>query len=53
MAATGEAYVLVTGTGNILGNWSIRSLSEKQELFFVDGAARKSDFTLELVRGDD
>jgi len=52
MADKGEAYTLVSGVGEVLGDFFIRKLDLRQELFFVDGAARKSDFTLALERAD-
>ncbi|MFT4091329.1 MAG: phage tail protein [Asticcacaulis sp.] len=52
MAATGGAFGLVAGTGEILGDWFIRSLDQRHSLFFIDGVARKADFTLELERFD-
>lgn len=50
MANTGEAYGLVSGMGEVLGEYFIRSIDQTQSLFFVDGVARKSDFTLALER---
>jgi hypothetical protein len=50
MADTGEAYSLVSGVGEVLGDYFIRSIDQTQSLFFVDGMARKSDFTVELER---
>lgn len=52
MAATGEAYDLVAGTGEMLGVFAIRGLDMTKTLFFEDGAARKSDFGLSLARVD-
>lgn len=52
MADTGDAYTLVSGVGDVLGDFFIRKLSLQQSLFFVDGAPRKSDFTLSLERAD-
>ena len=53
MAAAGQSYPLISGTGEIMGQWSIRALDETRTVFFVDGVARKADFTLSLKRGDD
>jgi len=50
LADTGDAYPLVSGTGEVFGDYIIRSLKLTQTLFFVDGLARKSDFSLELER---
>lgn len=53
MALEGRAYTLSAGTGEILGEFTIRTLERTSTLFFVDGAPRKSDFSLQLVRADD
>lgn len=53
MADAGEAYPLLDGLGNVLGNWFIRSLKETQTLFFIDGVPRKADFSMELERAED
>lgn len=50
MGNAGEAYSLVSGVGEVLGEYFIRSIDQTQSLFFVDGMPRKSDFTLELER---
>ena len=52
MADKGDAYVLVAGTGEVLGDFFIRKLDLRHELFFVDGAPRKGDFALTLERAD-
>ena len=52
MADKGDAYTLVSGVGEVLGDFIIGKLTMKQELFFVDGAPRKSDFRLALDRVD-
>jgi len=52
MAQTGQAYELTAGTGEVLGSFTIRTLDLTKSLFFEDGAARKSDFTLSLARVD-
>lgn len=52
MAKTGTAYVLSAGTGEILGAFTIAGLDLTKGVFFEDGAPRKSDFTLSLVRRD-
>jgi len=52
MADKGDGYTLTSGTGEVWGVFTIRSLDLSQSLFFVDGAARKSDFTLSLARAD-
>ncbi len=53
MADAGEAYLLMDGQGNVMGHWLIRSLSDNRSVFFVDGVARKADFSLALERTDD
>ncbi|GGZ31965.1 phage tail protein [Asticcacaulis endophyticus] len=53
MADAGDAYTMVSGTGEVLGEWAILSLDEKRSNFFVDGMHRKSDFTIELKRAED
>lgn len=50
MADSGDAFTLTTGTGEVLGDYFIRKLDLNQELFFVDGVARKGDFSLSLER---
>lgn len=52
MAASGEAWPLVSGMGEVMGNWFIRRLSLESDTFFVDGVARRGDFTLELEAFD-
>lgn len=53
MAEAGEAYPLLDGLGNVLGNWKIISLKATQSLFYIDGVPRKADFSLDLDRADD
>ena len=53
MADTGESYVLVLGTGQVLGAWTIESLKETSRSLFPDGTPRAVDFSLELVRTTD
>ncbi len=53
MASSGKSWTLVAGTGVVLGQWIIKSLSETQSVFMSNGAARKIEFTLELTRVDD
>lgn len=48
MARSGQKYKLVSGTGEIWGNFIIKKLSENESEFFKDGMARKFDFTLDL-----
>lgn len=50
MAGAGDAYTLTSGAGLVLGDFFIRKLDLNQDLFFVDGVARRADFTLALDR---
>lgn len=52
MAETGKAWPLLEGTGYFYGLFAIEDISETSSLFFPDGAARKIDFNLKLVRVD-
>ncbi|OCC25326.1 hypothetical protein MB02_01240 [Croceicoccus estronivorus] len=52
LAETGDAYELTAGTGEVLGSFTIRTLDLTRSVFFEDGAARKTDFTLSLLRVD-
>ncbi|MDH2369486.1 phage tail protein [Providencia rettgeri] len=53
MAATGRAWSLIDGTGNIYGMYVIEEITQSKSEFFVDGAPRKIDFTLKLKRTDE
>lgn len=54
MADQGEAWPLIEGTGQVYGYYAIEGMEINKELFFADGAARRYDFTLSLIRvGDD
>ncbi|AUF99789.1 oxidoreductase [Pseudomonas sp. 09C 129] len=53
MADTGKAWPLIEGTGKLYGIWVIESISETRTIFFRDGAARRIEFTIKLVRIDD
>ncbi|MDD3800258.1 MAG: phage tail protein [Novosphingobium sp.] len=53
MANAGESYELTLGTGEVMGNFTIRGLDLTKSVFFEDGAPRKADFTLMLMRVDD
>ena len=45
---------LTTGYGDVLGNWSLKTIEEEQSAFLQGGIPRKQAFTLEFVRyGDD
>jgi uncharacterized protein len=53
MADTGESYVLVLGTGQVLGAWTIESLKETGRSLFPDGTPRAVEFSITLVRTTD
>lgn len=53
MADEGRPLALVDGTGAVHGSFVITSLSETRTLFFPDGAARRIEFQLSLLRVDD
>lgn len=53
MGDTGEAYVLIEGTGRYFGLFVIESLNVTRTFFFSDGKARRLEFSLKLVRVDD
>ncbi len=53
MAATGKAWPLIEGNGTFHGLFVIDDLAETGSVFFPDGAARKIDFSLKLIRVDD
>ncbi|MED7670274.1 phage tail protein [Pseudomonas moraviensis subsp. stanleyae] len=49
-----EPLSLVTGYGEVLGNWCLKSIEEEQSALMQGGIPRKQVFTLEFVRyGDD
>ena len=52
MRNTQEPHVLVNGSvdgsGNVLGNFVITNIEEKQTLFFPDGRPRKVEFQIKL-----
>ena len=49
-----EPLSLVTGYGDVLGNWCLKSIEEEQSALMQGGIPRKQGFTLEFVRyGDD
>lgn len=54
MGDQGVAWPLIEGTGMVYGFFSITDLHVTKQIFFRDGAARKIEFNLSLVRvGDD
>lgn len=49
-----EPLSLVTGYGDVLGNWCLKNIEEEQSALMQGGIPRKQGFTLEFVRyGDD
>ncbi len=53
MAAKGKAWPLIEGTGTIYGMYVVTGYNETRTLFFTDGAARRIEFTLDLMRVDE
>lgn len=54
MGDQGVAWPLIEGTGMVYGYFSITDLHTTKTIFFRDGAARRIEFNLSLVRvGDD
>ena len=52
MAERGEPYLLMRGTGEVMGYWLIDSLNETSSVLMPDGQALKIEFTLTLKRYD-
>lgn len=50
MADEGDSWPLVTGTGEVLGDFVIISIDERRKHMLVDGTPRWTDFTIELDR---
>ena len=48
MGDTGNAWVLVEGTGRIYGQWVIKSLSEGRQHIQANGAGKRIEFTIVL-----
>lgn len=53
MAEEGKAWPLIEGTGRIYGFWAITGINETSSEFMQDGAPRKIEFDLSLVRVDE
>lgn len=53
MADAGGAYLLVSGTGHILGAWVITGMSETRREFFADGTAKVIEFSIDLQHAPD
>lgn len=53
MAASGDAWPLVDGTGRVYGAFVIQTIDEGYKLLLADGTPLRIDFTLNLLRVDD
>ena len=53
MAGTGQAWSLVSGTGEVFGAYVIESINETGSYFMPDGTPRRIDFTIALARVDE
>lgn len=53
MANTGQAWSLVSGTGDVYGAYVIESVNETGSYFLPDGTPRRIDFSLQLARVDE
>jgi phage protein U len=54
MGDGGKAWPLIEGTGQVYGFFALEKLGANKSFFFPDGAARKIEFDITLVRvGDD
>ena len=53
MAATGEPYPLILGTGRVLGSYVITSIKETQSQLMHDGKARAISLTIDLKKVSD
>lgn len=50
MADSGKAWILTSGTGDVLGQWIIVSVDETRSHLRTDGSPRKVVFSLALKR---
>lgn len=53
MAESGKAFNLVSGQGENLGIWAITEIDLNKSGFIKEGAARKIEFTIPMVKLDD
>ncbi|MEA9415969.1 phage tail protein [Aeromonas caviae] len=53
MGDSGQAFPLIQGDGVMRGSFVIEGISTTRSEFFVDGTARKIEFTIKLKRVDD
>lgn len=49
-ADMGEPLTLIDGRGNVLGEWVITGVQERQTIFAPGGAPRRQEFTVNLKR---
>lgn len=49
----GEPQTLIDGRGNVLGEWVITGVQERQSVFAAAGVARRQEFTVSLKRFGD
>lgn len=52
MMKAGEDYILINGSGMVLGRYIIKNISNTHSSFNSAGKARKIEFTLALTRTD-
>lgn len=53
MADTGKSWILIQGTGRILGSYRIMSMTEGRSVLDGSGGARRVEFSISLKRDDD
>jgi phage protein U len=53
MADSGQAWMLVQGTGRIYGTYVITSMTEGRTIFEANGDAARIDFSITLKRTDE
>lgn len=53
MADTGKSWILIQGTGRILGSYRITSMTEGRSILDGSGGARRVEFSIALKRDDD
>lgn len=52
MADQGDAFTLMDGGGHVVGSFVVARISEDKGNLVDNGAARRNDFSIELVRVD-
>ena len=53
MAEQGKGWPLIEGTGRLYGYWAVTAVTETSSEFFRDGAPKKIEFAISLVRVDE